>query len=139
LHLKPKFTVLSIFAILFFGIFSFVVLPVIPEASAAHNSNLIVSAENLAFFNTFAGPMVIEVVIDDPNISATDEPQGEPNVTVNGKDLRMVQGIDGKWYGYFADKTQALFADATQPVLSPHGLQFGVGCDPSSAGTIASF
>ena len=39
--------------------------------------------------------------------------KGEPDVTVNGKILRMVQAVDGNWYGYFADRDQAQIADST--------------------------
>ena len=49
----------------------------------------------------------------DSDINDTDEAKGEPDVTVNGKILRMVQGVDGNWYGYFADETMADTADAT--------------------------
>ena len=60
----------------------------------------------------------------DSDINDTDEAKGEPDVTVNGKILRMVQGVDGNWYGYFADETMADTADATSG--SPGiGLDFG--------------
>jgi hypothetical protein len=61
-----------------------------PEAMAA-NANLFVSAENSQFSNYMSGPQVIEVVIIDSDINETDESKGEPDVTVNGKILRMVQ------------------------------------------------
>ena len=54
-----------------------------------------------------SGPQVIEVVVIDSDINDTDEAKGEPDVTVNGKILRMVQGVDGNWYGYFADRIMA--------------------------------
>jgi hypothetical protein len=37
-----------------------------------------------------SGPQVIEVVVIDSDINDTDDSKGEPDVTVNGKDL--------KWY-----------------------------------------
>ena len=58
--------------------------------------------------------MVIEVVVIDSDISDTSEGEGEPDVTVQGKDMRMAQATDGNWYGYFADSDAALAADATQ-------------------------
>jgi hypothetical protein len=82
-----------------------------------------------------SGPQVIEVVVIDSDINDTDQAKGEPDVTVNGKDLRMVQGVDGNWYGYFADKNMALIADSTSTVAG-EGLDFGTFC--SSALTIAS-
>lgn len=92
------------------------------------NSNLFVSANNPKFDNTFAGPQVIEVVISDPDISNVDELLGEPDVTVNGKDLRMVQATDGNWYAYFADRSNAQTADSTVGVIG-FGLDYGTFCD----------
>jgi len=95
-------------------------------AMAATNSNLFVSVEDSAFDNTFAGPMVVEVVVADRNIGETNELKGEPTVTVNGEDLRMMQGTDGNWYAYIADKKMADAADATVTVAGAGtGLDFG--------------
>ncbi|WP_316507268.1 hypothetical protein [Nitrosopumilus sp.] len=97
-------------------------------ASGSDNPNLFVSAENSQFDNHFAGSMVVEVVIRDNNIRDTDEGKGEPDVTLNGKTLRMVQASDGNWYAYFANVDAAKTADST--VGAPgQGLDFGVFCD----------
>jgi hypothetical protein len=107
------------------------------EPAYAANANLFVSAENSQFDNYFAGPMVIEVVVIDSDISDTDEGKGEPDVTVQGKDLRMVQATDGNWYGYFADSDAAKAADATVPIgNNGTGLDFGSGCNAATAGTL---
>jgi hypothetical protein len=84
----------------------------IPESFAA-NANLFVSAENSQFGNYMSGPQVIEVVVIDSDINDTDEVKPEPDVTVNGKILRMVQAVDGNWYGYFADRNMTQIADST--------------------------
>ncbi|MGI0102182.1 MAG: hypothetical protein ACREA7_06260 [Nitrosotalea sp.] len=102
-----------------------------PVGHTSSNPNLYVSAENPLFKNYFAGPMVIEVIVSDPNISRLDQVYGEPVVTVNGKRLRMAQGTDGNWYGYFADRNQAMAA-ANTAVLSGKGLNFGGFCSSSS-------
>ena len=94
---------------------TFAVPGAVPEAAAqSSNPNLYVSAENSAFDNVFSGFNVIEVVVRDPSINdrgsthpdgtTDDEPSGEPRVEVDGDQLRMVQGIDSNWYGYFAEK-----------------------------------
>ncbi|NIS96031.1 MAG: peptidase, partial [Nitrosopumilaceae archaeon] len=102
---------------------------VIPIYDAyADNPNLFVSAENSKFDNHFAGSMVVEVVIRDSNISDTDEGKGEPDVTLNGKNLRMVQATDGNWYAYFANVDKAKIADSTVG-KAKEGLDFGVFCD----------
>lgn len=102
-----------------------------PTQHISSNPNLYVSAENSLFKNYFAGPMVIEVVISDPDISRLDQVYGEPVVTINGKRLRMAQATDGNWYGYFADRNQAELAGRTAPV-GGHGLNFGWFCGPNS-------
>jgi len=107
--------------------FSILLLIPISQAEATHNPNLWVSAENSKFNNYFSGSMVIEVVIRDSNIHDTDEGKGEPDVTLNGKDLRMVQATDGNWYAYFANVDKAKIADSTVG-LPGEGLDFGVFC-----------
>lgn len=102
-----------------------------PIQHVSSNPNLYVSAENPLFKNYFAGPMVVEVIVSDPNLNRLDEAYGEPLVTVNGNRLRMAQATDGNWYGYFADRNQAEFAARTAPV-SGHGLNFGWFCGPDS-------
>ncbi|QUC64888.1 hypothetical protein NsoK4_00975 [Nitrosopumilus sp. K4] len=99
---------------------------------AQSTSNLIVSAANSVSQNRFSGPQVIEVVVRDTNIGDTGKSVGEPDVTVNGKDLRMVQATDGNWYGYFADRKQAQIADSTVG-LTGKGLDFGTLCARNSS------
>jgi len=102
------------------------------------NPNLFVSAENPQFANHMVGPQVIEIVVIDPDIDDTDEGKGEPDVSVNSKKIRMVQAVDGNWYGYFSDRKQAEIADNTNidNALFPpgfsiagSGLDFGLFCD----------
>ncbi len=77
--------------------------------------------------------MVVEVVIRDSSISDTDEAKGEPDVTINGKDLRMVQGSDGNWYAYFANMEKAKQADQIAfGGLAGESLDFGVFCAGST-------
>ncbi|HXW01982.1 MAG TPA: peptidase, partial [Candidatus Nitrosotenuis sp.] len=105
-------------------------IPLLSEASAASNPNLYVSAENSLYNNHFAGSMVIEVVVSDPNLSDTDEGKGEPDVTLNGNALRMVQAGDGKWYAYFTNVDKAKIADqiSLDAGVAGEGLDFGVFC-----------
>lgn len=105
------------------------------EAQAASNPNLSVSAENSRFSNHFAGSMVIEVVINNNDIRDTGQGKGEPDVTINGKSLRMVQATDGNWYAYFANLDYAKAADATVG-LSGEGLDFGEFCSRDTATTV---
>ena len=115
--------------------FSILLLIPISQAEAEHNPNLSVSAENSKFNNYFEGSMVIEVVIRDSNIHDTDEGKGEPDVTLNGKILRMVQATDGNWYAYFANVDKAKIADSTVGA-DGEGLDFGVFCGRNTNTTI---
>ncbi len=105
------------------------------DVEASSNPNLFVSAESSQFNNSFSGSMVIEVVVIDPNLSDTDEGKGEPDVTINGKSLRMTQATDGSWYAYFANVDKAKQADSTVG-LSGEGLDFGVFCSRDTSSPI---
>ena len=131
-----KITSLTLMTIMVAGGLTFAVPGVMPAAHAA-NANLFVSAENSQFDNYMSGPQVIEVVVIDSDINDTDEAKGEPDVTVNGKILRMVQAVDGNWYGYFADALQASTADQTS-TTNGEGLDFGEFCDSSFSIAIGS-
>jgi hypothetical protein len=110
------------------------------KVDAASNPNLFVSAENPIYDNHFAGSMVIEVVVSDPNYNDVDEAEGEPDVTLNGNDLRMVQGTDGKWYAYFANIDAAKRADQivlnAGPGATGKSLDFGVFCSSSTDSSV---
>jgi hypothetical protein len=86
------------------------------------------------FDNYMTGPQVIEVVVIDSDIDETNESKGEPDVTINGAKLRMAQATDGNWYGYFAEKDQAIIADATaaENAAAGYGLDFGQFCGSDS-------
>lgn len=127
IHRKP--------VILLTIIFSIFLIPII-QAEAASNPNLFVSAENSQFNNHFSGSMVIEVVIRDPNLQDTDQGKGEPDVTLNGNSLRMVQSTDGNWYAYFANVDKAKVADSTQSATSGKGLDFGVFCSRDTSSSV---
>ncbi|WP_428325846.1 hypothetical protein [Nitrosopumilus sp.] len=128
-----KITSLTLMTIMVAGGLTFAIPGVMPEAMAA-NANLFVSAENSQFDNYMSGPQVIEVVVIDSDIDDTDEGKGEPDVTVNGKILRMAQAVDGNWYGYFADRDQAQIADST--ASNGIGLDFGSFCSSTTANRV---
>lgn len=104
-------------------------LLLVPAAGAwaSHNPGLYVSAEDPVHGNHFYGPAVVEVIVRDSRASDTHVPEGEPDVTLNGRSLRMVQGSDGNWYAYFAHSGAARAADATAGPGGT-GLDFGVFC-----------
>jgi len=104
----------------------------VPTAAAA--GALYVSAENAAFDNLFGGPMVVEVIVKDPNRSRTDIASGEPTVLVDNQRLRLAQGIDGNWYGYFADNTDVTTVHALTTASSNYPLMFGTDDEPQIGG-----
>ena len=77
------------------------------------NPHLYVSAEGQNSLNEVSPVNIIEIAVIDPLISATDEGKGEPNVEVNGAEIRMAQATDGAWYAYIADADGARHLDAT--------------------------
>ncbi len=137
-EIKRKITSLTLMTIMLAGGMIVAVPSMVPVAHAA-NANLFVSAENSQFNNYMSGPQVIEVVVIDSDINDTDEAKGEPDVTVNGKILRMAQAVDGNWYGYFADRDMALIADATSAdsvnnnARAGEGIDFGYFCEAADA------
>ena len=125
---------------MFFSIVSITLLPLILENAFADNPYLYVSAENSLFDNHFEGVMIVEVVVNDPDLKKIDQAIGEPLVTLNGKDLRMVQATDGNWYAYFANVNKAKIAD--QVVVDAgvgaegESLDFGVFCAASTSTSV---
>ena len=110
------------------------------KVDAMSNPHLFVSAENSIHDNHFAGSMVVEVVVSDPDYNDVDKAEGEPDVTLNGNDLRMVQGTDGKWYAYFANIDAAKRADQIVLNAGPgavgKSLDFGVFCSSSTDSSV---
>src|SRR3989304_8327466 len=129
-----KITSLTLMTIMIAGGMTFALPGVMPVAHAQANANLFVSVEESFSPDRFGGAMVVEVVVNDPDLKDTDEAETEPDVTVNGKDLRMVQATDGNWYAYFTDLTMAKAADSLS-VIPRTSLDFGKGCTIAAAAT----
>ncbi|TLX94742.1 MAG: peptidase [Thaumarchaeota archaeon] len=120
-----------------------VILLILPQTSPLGNAkaysdhpNLFVSAENSLFENHFSGAMVVEVIVREDN-TQLDQTLGEPPVTVNGRQLRMVQSSDGSWYAFFANTDKAKQADqVVPPNASGESLDFGVFCSGSTSSSV---
>ena len=97
---------------------------VMPDVSAqpGETANLYVSATK------FGGPMILEVIVRDPNLSDTDEDESEPDVTFDGNDLRMVQASDGYWYAYVAHEASAKTVN-DYSTTNNGSLDFGTYCN----------
>ncbi len=129
-----KITSLTLMTIMLAGGMVIAAPSMMPAAHAA-NANLFVSAENSLYNNYFGGAQVIEIVINDADIKETDEAKGEPDVTVNGKIVRMVQGVDGLWYAYITDLNTSRIADGNQAETNNDGagLDFGKLCSQNTS------
>ena len=127
-----KITSLTLMTIMIAGSLTFAIPGVMPAAHAQANANLFVSVEESFKPDRFGGAMVVEIVINDPNLKDTDEAESEPDVTVNGKDVRMAQATDGNWYAYIADLQIAQAADRLSLVAGT-SLDFGFGCTAAGA------
>lgn len=126
-EIQRKITSLTLMTIMLAGGMVVAAPSMVPTAAAA--GALYVSAENAQFDNLFGGPMVVEVIVKDPNRSMTNENAGEPTVMVDNQQLRMAQGLDGNWYGYFADST-----DVADVANDGSQLEFGTADDPDVGG-----
>ncbi|MDE1765992.1 MAG: peptidase [Thaumarchaeota archaeon] len=108
----------------------------VAHAQISPHPNLFVSAENSVFQNHFAGAMVVEIIIKGNNVQ-TDQAQGEPNVNVNGRTLRMAQTSDGYWYAFFANTNAAKQADqASLSGTAGQNMDFGVFCSSSTPSSV---
>jgi len=116
-EIQRKITSLTLMTIMLAGGMTIAFPGFTPTASAevTQTANLYVSSVN------FGGPMVLEIVVNDPSIRQTDESKGQPNVTIDGDDLVMAQGDDGSWYAYVA-------AQNVVDALPNTNIDFGVDC-----------
>ena len=121
-EIQRKITSLTLMTIMLAGGLTFAIPGVIPDVSAQskETANLYVST------TTFGGPMIVEVIVRDSNLSDTDEPEAEPDVTFDGNDLRMVQATDGYWYAYVAEELSVA-------AIHDNGLDFGTLCESDDA------
>ena len=119
-EISRRITSITLMGIMVAGGITFAVPGEVPQA-AAQGMELSVSATASPHgTNTFGGPQVIEIVVDDPE---KDETTGNPanDVNVNGEDLSMVQAATGKWYTYIVVKSAFEYGDIPDPadVISP--------------------
>ena len=124
-----KLNFLSIFCAIFCIYSIILVSGFLPSVNALHNENLYVSAENADFENIFGGAQVVEVIVNDSDISSTISGKvGIPRVEVDGNNLVMAQASNGAWYGYFSNDDAVSSADAMNA-----GLEFGISCSSDEA------
>ena len=136
-ELYRKLTSITLMTIMFAGGMTIAIPGELPTA-VAQTGTLSVSA-TAAPDNSFGGPQVIEIVIDDPSINAVDSKQTQPDVTIDGNKVVMVQADTGKWYAYVA--STAILADADNAAASNGimigGVNLGTGFDATDASILS--
>ena len=116
-----KLTSLTIMAIMFAGGMAIGVPSFMPEAA----SDLSVTDGLLTVSTTtLQGVAILEIVVNDPDQSNTDDDLASISVTVDGTDHDLTQASNGKWYAYIVDASQAKLFDHDS-----HGFEFGSLCE----------
>ena len=121
-----KLTSLTIMAIMFAGGMAIGVPSFMPEAA----SDLSVTEGVLTVSSTtIQGAAVLEIVVNDPDISDTtvDIPAGAV-ISFDGTDYDMNQAVNGKWYVYIVDASVAALLDADATGGVGTGFEFGILC-----------
>ena len=67
--------------------------------------------------NSFGGPQVIQIVVDDPSRSEIGTNISSPDVTVDGTGVTMTQADTGKWYAYVASVDISLASTPLTPLI----------------------
>ena len=106
--------------------------PVFAQTSTS-NQHLYVSADGQDPDNMFAQGNIIEIIINDDTIGDTDEGEAEPDVTVNGADLRMLQNANGDWRAYIAEVDAIAGIDG-----NGNELDYGEYCSENAASAVST-
>ena len=115
-----KLTSLTIMAIMFAGGMAIGVPSFMPEAASdlsATDGLLTVST------TTLQGVAILEIVVNDPDNSDTDNDVTALSASVGGTSYDLTQASNGKWYAYVVDSSQAQLFDA-----DGNGFEFGILC-----------
>ena len=99
-ELYRKLTSITLMTIMFAGGMT-IAIPGETPVAIAQTGMLSVSA-TAAPGNSFGGPQIIEMLVDDPSRSDTDGSVSKPDVTIDDNTVPMIQADTGKWYGYVA-------------------------------------
>ena len=108
-ELYRKLTSITLMTIMFAGGMT-IAIPGETPVAIAQTGMLSVSA-TAAPGNSFGGPQIIEIVVDDPSRSDLEATISSPDVTMDGDSVKMVQADTGKWYAYVASASGVLAAN----------------------------
>jgi len=116
-----KLTSLTIMAIMFAGgmtVSAPSLMPGVFADTSISTGQLSVSSEFIQ------GAAILEIVVNDPDISDTDSDiGGVASVLIGGTSYDMNQAVNGKWYLYVVDQSVSALMDA-----DAKGMEFGTQC-----------
>lgn len=78
----------------------------IKDADAQQVQLIVSAAQDPAQNNTFFGPQIVQIVIDDPG--ARDPDKSTSGLLVKGQQMQRVHLADGRWYSFIAEKDSFL-------------------------------
>ena len=85
-----KITSLTLMTIMIAGGMTFAIPGVMPAAYAQANANLFVSVEESVITDRFGGPMVVEVVVNDPDLKDTVKKSSSFDKLRNDQDFKKL-------------------------------------------------
>ncbi|MGH9909829.1 MAG: hypothetical protein ACRD32_04245, partial [Nitrososphaerales archaeon] len=78
----------------------------VKDADAQQTQLIVSAAQDAAQNNTFFGPQIVQIVIDDPGARDIDKSTG--GLLVKGQQMQRVHLADGRWYSFIAEKDSFL-------------------------------
>ena len=132
-NIGRKLTSLTLMTIMFAGGMTAAVPSMMPGifAEGVTSPSGLVSVSSSAI----QGASIVEIVIDDPAISALDSAIGVPSLTFGGtatKALKPAQASDGKWYSYIVDDGKSTLAVQLKSIKGAPGSS----CNRCSKGCV---
>ena len=118
-ELYRKLTSITLMTIMFAGGMT-IAIPGETPVAVAQTGMLSVSA-TAAPGNSFGGPQIIEIVVDDPSRSETGTGIAKPDVSIDDNPLDMTQADTGKWYAYVTSTSGVAAANAAYDAFPDAG------------------
>ena len=115
-----KLTSLTIMAIMFAGGMTVAAPSVMPGVFADTSISDGVLSVSSEFIQ---GAAILEIVVNDPNLSSVTADIGGNSVSIGGTSYAMSQAVNGKWYLYVVDQSVSALMDA-----DGKGMEFGTQC-----------
>ena len=119
-ELYRKLTSITLMTIMFAGGMT-IAIPGETPVAVAQTGMLSVSA-TAAPGNSFGGPQIIEIIVDDPSRSETGAGIAKPDVSIDDNSLDMTQADTGKWYAYVTSTSGVAAANAAYEAFPDAGV-----------------